>query len=58
MKNSARPEVLIVGGILTSIFDPEDECSIFLWHTGVTRLDGVITQMTIIHIPRLTVTNK
>jgi len=58
MKYSARPEVLMVGSILTSIFDPEDECSILLWGTGVTRLDGVITQMTIIHIPRLTIPNK
>jgi hypothetical protein len=58
LKNSGRLEVLLVGSILTSIFDPEDECSILFCSTGVTRLDGVINQMTIIHIPHLTVPNK
>jgi len=44
--------------LLLSTFNPEDECSILLWNTGVTTLDCVTTQMTIIHIPHITVPNK
>jgi hypothetical protein len=58
LKNSSRSEVLMVVVIFTSIFDPEGECDTLLRSIGVTKLDGVITHMTVIQIPHLTVPNK